>query len=301
MSGEVVSPLEDASPNKAAAGQAPVRTIRRHPRQLLPGDRLEVIESLLEQHGRVRASELAELFGVTDETIRRDLTRLAKTGRIRREHGGAATGRAQDERTTSVRLRENAAEKIAIGNRAALLVEEESTIALDSGTTTLCLARALRSRVGLLVVTTAVTNAFELVDAPGVTVVMAGGVVRPATYGATGRFTVAMLHDVHVNQAFLGIHSVSAKAGLTYPRFEEADVKRAMIEAASRVVLLADHSKFGRESLVKVAPLTAVHTIVTTPGIDPAEAEAIRDMGVELIIAPIASSDLAADGELGMD
>jgi DeoR/GlpR family transcriptional regulator of sugar metabolism len=198
-----------------------------------------------------------------------------------------------------VRLREHGPEKIAIGNRAALLVEDGTTIALDSGTTVLCLARALRNRRELLVVTTAVTNAFELVDAVGITVVMAGGVVRPTTYGATGRFAVAMLRDVHVDQAFMAIHSVSASAGLTYPGFEEADVKRAMIAAASKVVLLADHSKFGRQSLVKVAPLTAVHTIVTTPGIDPAEAEAIRAMGVEVIIAPVASAKGVSSDEDG--
>ncbi len=257
-------------------------------RPMLPADRLEIIRSLLETRGSVRASELVDLFGVTDETIRRDLTRLASTGRVRREHGGAIAVRPQDERTTEVRLHERAAEKIAIGRRAAQLVEDGSTILIDSGTTTLWFARALRARTSLTVVTTAVTNAFELVDMLGITVIMAGGVIRPATYGATGRLAVATLREVHVDQVFLAIHSISAKGGLTYPGFDEADVKRAMIDAGAKVILLADHTKFGRESLVKVAPVAAVNTIVTTPGVDPAEADAIRELGVEIIFAPIA-------------
>ena len=264
-------------------------------RQLLPADRLEVIKSLVVELGRVRASELVDLFGVTDETIRRDLSRLASAGRVRRAHGGAFAVSPQEERTTEKRLHENAAEKIAIGNRAAMLVQDGSTIVLDSGTTTLCLARALRFKRDLVVVTTAVTNAFELVGIPGITVVMAGGVVRPATYGATGRLAVATLREVHVDQVFLATHSVSAKGGLTYPGFDEADVKRAMIEAGAKVVLLADHTKFGRTSLVKVAPITAVQTIITTPGVDLAEVDAIRDLGVELIVAPLLPTS-AQDG-----
>lgn len=92
---------------------------------------------------------------------------------------------------------------------------------------------------------------------------------------------------------------MSSKGGLTYPGFDEADVKRAMIEAGAMVVLLADHLKFGRESLVKVAPITAVQTIITTPGVDPAEVEAVRDLGVELIVAPLLSRSAQDGGEPG--
>jgi DeoR/GlpR family transcriptional regulator of sugar metabolism len=252
---------------------------------MLPADRLQVIADLVRERGSVRGSELVELLGVTDETIRRDLARLASLGVVRRAYGGAIAAPARDETTTAIRLREHAAEKIAIGERAAMLVAPGTTIILDSGTTTLCLARALRRVHGLVVVTTAVTNAVELVGNPDTTVVMTGGVIRPITFGASGALAAATLHELHVDQAFLAMHSVSAKGGLTYPSFEEVDAKRAMIEAASEVILLADHSKFGREALVRVAPITAVHRIVTTPGIDPAEAAAIRELGIDLIIA----------------
>lgn len=267
-----------------------VEVVGSVPSQMLPADRLQVIADLVRERGSVRGSELVDLLGVTDETVRRDLSRLARLGVLKRARGGAIAMRAHEETNTAVRLREHAAEKIAIGNRAAELVVDGSTILLDSGTTTLCLARALRRKRDLVVVTTAVTNAVELVGIPGTTVVMTGGVIRPATFGASGQLAAATLRELHVDQAFLAIHSVSVAGGLSYPSFEEVDAKRAMIAAASEVILLADHSKFGREALVRVAPINAVNKIVTTPGVDPAETEAIRDLGIEIIVAdPLAA------------
>lgn len=252
--------------------------------QMLPADRLQVIADLVRERGSIRARDLVAALGVTDETIRRDLARLAEKGVLRRSHGGAIALRPGDETDTSFRLREHAAEKLAIGRRAAELVADGSSIILDSGTTTLGLARALHGKRELVVVTTAVTNAVELVGNPGTTVIMTGGVIRPTTFGASGQLAAATLRSLHVDQVFLAIHSVSVEGGLTYPLLEEVDAKRAMIEAASEVILLADHSKFGRQALVRVAPITAVHRIVTTPGIDPTEADAIRDLGIDLMI-----------------
>ncbi len=252
---------------------------------MLQADRLQVIADLVREQGSVRGRDLVRVLGVTDETIRRDLARLAEQGVVRRAHGGAVAIRPGDETDTALRLREHASEKIAIGQRAAELVADRSSIILDSGTTTLCLARALRAKRDLVVITTAVTNAVELVGNPGTTVIMTGGVIRPTTFGASGQLAAGTLRDLHVDQTFLAIHSVSVRGGLTYPMLEEVDAKRAMIEAAAEVILLADHSKFGRQALVRVAPITAVHRIVTTPGIDPDEAAAIRDLGIDLIIA----------------
>jgi DeoR family fructose operon transcriptional repressor len=252
--------------------------------QLLAADRLQVIADFIRERGSVRSRDLVQALGVTDETIRRDLARLAEQGLVRRAHGGALAVRPSDETDTAFRLREHAVEKAAIGRRAAELVADGSSIILDSGTTTLGLARALRGKENLVVVTTAVTNAIELVGNPTMSVIMTGGMIRPSTFGASGQLAAATLRGLHVDQTFLAIHSVSVAGGLTYPSFEEVDAKRAMIEAASEVILLADHSKFGRQALVRVAPITAVQRIITTAGIDPDEAAAIRDLGIDLII-----------------
>ena len=278
---------------KESCGLLWYRPLMRQP--LLPADRLQLIADLIRERGSVRGRDLVDVLGVTDETIRRDLDRLAGKGLVRRAHGGAVAVRPGDETDTSFRLREHEREKVAIGRTAAELVADGSSIILDSGTTTLCLARSLRPKSDLTVVTTAVTNALELVGNPGTTVIMTGGVIRPTTFGASGQLAAATLRGLHVDQTFLAIHSVSAAGGLTYPLFEEVDAKRAMIDAASEVILLADHSKFGRQALVRVAPMTAVQRIVTTPGVDPDELAAIRDLGIEVIVVEL-DDDMAAAG-----
>ncbi len=269
-------------------------------RPRLPDDRRQLIADLVRERGSVRGSELVDMLGVTDETIRRDLSRLEEQGVVRRAHGGAIA-LTKEETNTGVRLQEHAEEKVAIGERAAELVRPGSTIILDSGTTTLCLARALHGVSDIMVVTTAVTNALELVGNPGTTVVMTGGVIRPLTYGASGALAAATLHELHVDQAFIAMHSVSLQGGLMYPSFEEVESKRAMIEAASEVILLADHSKFGRDALVRVAPLTAVHRIVTSTGIDRDIAAGIRDRGIDLIIVDPAVRRTVEDGDRPAD
>ncbi len=128
------------------------------------------------------------------------------------------------------------------------------------------------------------------------TVILTGGLVRPATLGAVGDLAVATLRELHVDQAFMAMSSVTLQGGLTYPSFDEVAVKRAMIDAASEVILLADHSKFGHDSLVRVAPLDAVSVIVTSAACDPSLVAEFREIGVNVILAgaPAAAGKEAA-------
>lgn len=253
------------------------------PRSFAP-DRRRRIAELVREHGSVRASELIDVFGVTDETIRRDLKHLAEVGIVLRAHGGAVAAAAR-ETNFSRRLQENEAAKIAIAHAAADLVKDGSTIIIDSGTTAVHFTRALKGKHELVVITNAVTNAIELMESADVTVILTGGQLRPATFGAVGDLAVATLRELHVDQTFLAINSFSIDGGLTYPSFEEVAVKRAMIAAGAEVVLLADASKFGRNSLVRVAPLDVLTRIVTTSGIDAEGTTALRELGIELIVA----------------
>jgi DeoR family transcriptional regulator, fructose operon transcriptional repressor len=264
-------------------------------------DRQKRIASLIRERGVVRASELTDMFGVTDETIRRDLAHLAEVGIVRRLHGGAVAEHTREESNFERRRREHQAEKIAIAHAAAAYVTDGSTIIIDSGTTTVQLARELADKRDLVVVTNAVTNAVELMDNPNITVVLSGGVVRPATFGAVGEMAVANLNELRVDQVYLAISGISIEGGLTYPSFEEAAVKRAMISAASEVILLVDSSKFGRDSMVRVAPLEAVTRIITDPGIDRQMIAHLREIGVELIIASPYSGPVDGDGPDGTD
>lgn len=252
-------------------------------RPMLARERQRLIVELLHERGSVHATQLANEFGVTHETIRRDLNSLAEAGALTRAHGGAVAA-VDGETTFGQRLGVFEREKVAIGRVAAALVKDGTRILLDSGTTTLALARSLRSKRDLVVVTNAVTHAGELMKLREITVVMTGGMVRRSTYGTFGELTVDALKQMHVDQVFLATHSVSAAAGLTYPAFEEIAAKRAMVASGTEVILLADASKIGRVSLLQIAPITSVSKIITAGAVDPAEAARIRNLGVELVV-----------------
>jgi DeoR family fructose operon transcriptional repressor len=283
-----VEPIALTARNGGSVGKMAKRSIG-----LVAFERQRRIAELVRDRGSVRASELVHLFGVTDETIRRDLSRLAELGVLHRAHGGAVATPTRAESTFSRRLQEHEAEKIAIARAAADLVTDGSTIIIDSGTTAVHFARALKTKHDLVVITNAVTNAIELMESTDVTVVLTGGVVRPTTLGAVGDLAVATLGELRVDQTFLAINSVSLEGGMTYPRFEEVAVKRAMIAAASEVILLADHSKFGHDSLVRVAPLGVLNRIVTSEGCDPDTVAALRELGIDVIVAPVAPISVA--------
>jgi len=259
----------------------------RRPIGLVAPERRRRIAELVRDRGSVRASDLMDLFSVTDETIRRDLAQLADLGVLLRAHGGAVAAPTRAESSFSLRLREHQAEKAAIARAAADLVSDGSTIIVDSGSTAVHFVRALKSKRDLIVVTNAVTNAIELMDSPAITVVLTGGIVRPTTFGAVGELAVATLRELRVDQTFLAINGVSIEGGLTYPNFDEVAVKLAMIAAASEVILLADHSKFGHDSLVRVAPIDVLTQIVTSPGGDPEMLAALRERGIDVIVAPL--------------
>jgi DeoR family transcriptional regulator, fructose operon transcriptional repressor len=250
----------------------------------LAAERQRSIAEQVRERGSVRAAELAAGFDVTAETIRRDLMALEERGLVRRAHGGAVAA-AGAEASFTQRLGVREAEKLAIAARAANLVGDGMRILIDSGTTTLALARMLRQKRGLVVVTNALSHASELMRNPETTVILTSGVLRRSTLGAVGDLAIDALEQLRVDRAFVAIHSVSAADGLTYPSFEEVGVKRAMIAASGDVTLLADSSKVGRTSLFQVAPIAALRRLVTDGQVDADEAARIREAGVEVVLA----------------
>jgi DeoR/GlpR family transcriptional regulator of sugar metabolism len=270
----------------------------------LAPQRLLAIRDLVRERGGVRSTELVERFAVTAETIRRDLVQLADMGVVQRTYGGAVAvdaSEANDEPVPeySGRLLEQPNEKRWIGEWAAQLVEDGDAIIVDAGTTTLCLVQALRGKRDIVVATNAMPHALELMTYPGITVLLIGGLVKVGTLSTVGDLAIAAVRELQVRRTFLASWSVSARGGLTDLQLDEVGIKRAMIRAASEVILLADHTKFGRESVMQIAPLDAIHQIVTSEGIDPAEAEAIRNLGVELhVVGPHASAGASAGESL---
>ncbi|WP_029067963.1 DeoR/GlpR family DNA-binding transcription regulator [Jonesia quinghaiensis] len=229
--------------------------------------------------GRVEVTALATDLDVTQETIRRDLTALERRGLLRRVHGGAIpVERLGLEPAVSEREHTNPESKDAISRAALNELPENGSILLDAGTTTVRLAALIPHDAELVVVTHAIAVANALSNHPGITLHLVGGQVRGRTLAAVGPWALAALQNIHVDVAFVGTNGLSVERGLTTPDIDEAEVKRALVRAARRTVVMADHSKLGRDEFASFAPVTAIDTLITDAT---AETEILRDLDLQ--------------------
>lgn len=255
---------------------------------LYPEERQQAIAELVAQRGRVAVTAVAEEFGVTTETVRRDLAVLERAGLLRRVHGGAvpAGSLTLAEPGLGERHGTRSEQKRAIAAAALdLLPGAEGSIVLDGGTTTAALADLLPTDRPLLAATSSVPIAARLAPAPAITLLMLGGRVRGVTQCSVGEATVRALDELRVDVAFLGANGVSATHGFTTPDDAEASVKRAMVRAGQRVVVLADSSKLDREHLVRFAPVQDVDVLVTDTEADPGIVAELEKAGIDVVLA----------------
>jgi DeoR family fructose operon transcriptional repressor len=251
-------------------------------------ERHEAIAGMVADRGRVAVTVLAEQFGVTTETVRRDLAMLERAGTVRRVHGGAVPAGALSlvETHLGERRGTRTEQKAKIAAAALdLLPGPDGSLLLDGGSTTAALADVLPGDRGLYVVTNSVPISARLSALPGVTLHVLGGRVRGITQTAVGDSTNQALADLRVDVAFLGTNGISPAHGFSTPDEAEAATKRAMARAASRVVVLADSSKLGREHLVRFAAVEDVDALVTDSGADPDTVARLEDAGVEVVLA----------------
>ncbi|MEU2611606.1 DeoR/GlpR family DNA-binding transcription regulator [Micromonospora sp. NPDC007271] len=237
--------------------------------------------------GGARVTELAGEFGVSDMTIRRDLEALHERGLLAKVHGGAtlAGPGSTDEpgfRAKSVR---QSAEKAAIAGHAARLVRPGAAIALSAGTTTAELARRLVEVPGLTVVTNSlpVAEILHVGGRPDQTVVLTGGVRTPSD-ALVGPLAVAALGTLHLDLLFLGVHGISERAGFTTPNLMEADTNRALVAAADRLVVLADHTKWGTVGISSIVGLDAADVLVTDDRLAADARRVLEDRVGELVV-----------------
>lgn len=236
--------------------------------------------------GRVDVAELASSFAVSLETVRRDLTVLERAGVLRRVHGGAMpAGRLRHEPELAVRAAERLPQKRRIAQTAVAELGGASTVLLDAGSTTAQLAELLPTGADLTVITNALPLALSLSHRTDLTVHMLGGRVRPRTLATVDAATLAGLADLCVDVAFLGTNGVSTAHGFTTADPSEAAVKRAMVRAARRVVVLADASKVGDDQLARFAGLDEVEALVIDDAIDPRVAADFEAAGPRVVIA----------------
>lgn len=249
-------------------------------------ERRQAILAEVRRSGAVSIKDLARLLDATEVTVRRDLVRLDAQGLLDRRHGGAVTpGSLTREPTHRQKAIEAAAEKAAIGALAATLVRPGDAVAIGPGTTTAALARALVGVADLTVVTSSLLVATALAEAPGVEVVLTGGTVRGAVLALVGSDAERSLEGVRTDRVLLSGNGLTAARGLSTPTVVVAGVDRALVATAGEVVVLADSSKVGRETMVRTVPATAIDVLVTDPGADADELAGLADAGVDVRVA----------------
>ncbi|HEY2948307.1 MAG TPA: DeoR/GlpR family DNA-binding transcription regulator [Micromonosporaceae bacterium] len=249
-------------------------------------ERQQEIARLARRNSRVDVMTLADELNVTAETIRRDLTVLERAGVLRRVHGGAIpVERIGFEPAVAARDAVLTAEKERIAKAALAEVPEEGAIILDAGTTTARLAQVLPNDRELTVVVNSPVLATILGPRPNITVLLLGGRLRGRTLAAVDDWALRPLADLYVDVAFMGTNGCSVERGLTTPDQAEAAVKRAMIAAARRVVVLADHTKVGNDNLARFGALSDVDVLITDSALDAELATDIEDAGVRVVCA----------------
>jgi len=248
-------------------------------------ERHQLLAQRARRDGRVDVGDIAAELGVAPETIRRDLGVLERQGTVRRVYGGAvAIERLDFEPEVAQRDQTNAAEKDAIARAALDHVPDRGSILLDAGTTTSRIATLLHDRE-LTVITNSIPISSILANRPGITLHILGGRVRGTTLAAVEDWTLRMLDGLLVDVAFVGANGFSAEHGCTTPDIAESAVKAALVTAARKRVLVADHTKYGTDQLSRFAKLSEIDVLITDGGIDPAAVGELAEAGPEVVLA----------------
>ena len=245
----------------------------------MKGARQRSIQELLRAHGSMTVRQLSTHFDVSEATIRRDLKQLSGTAGLERMHGGVAFNE-DDEPPVIVRRRENAAAKLALGRRAAEEVYDGATIFIAGGSTMACLAECLEDKRELTVITNAHNVASELAKAPGVSIIMTGGVLRKRDMSLIGPLAERVLHQMPLEAAFMSVHGVNADAGLTTLFAPEASTMRVVVDAAPRLVVVVEAYKVGRVQPIALGPATAADLLITDADPDSDDVARLAAAGV---------------------
>lgn len=247
--------------------------------------RRKEITQLFLREGKVKVGQLAKTFGVTTETIRKDLILLERQGLIRRGNGRAEVINELTEQKFSDKSREHVAEKRAIASAAAARIPEHVTVFLDAGSTVYELARQLIFRRDLTVVTNFMPVA-SLLSANGLKVLLIGGEIRPASGGATGQLAMDAIRQIHADLAIMATSGFQNAAGPCVENFSDASVKRAMMEQALSVMVLTDSSKAHWRAMVNVAAWQDVDTVISDTALPAETAEQLRQAAELILVDP---------------
>ncbi len=243
---------------------------------MLIAERRQSILNLLTKEGFISITELGKCFDVSEMTIRRDLAYLQEQGLLKRTYGGAVpTEPAFFELSQQVKLSAFVSEKERIASYCAEIITDGDVIILDSGSTTMQIARKLKDR-NLTVITNDLFIISELANYPTIQLLVVGGEVRRATNNMTGLKAIEFFNDLHANKLFLGVEGVEEQSGLSVPDLAELSIKRRMMRSARQVIVVADHSKIGRNTMGVIAPLNEADLLITDHGVNKEVMETIE-------------------------
>jgi DeoR/GlpR family transcriptional regulator of sugar metabolism len=257
---------------------------------LSQNERLQQILQMLDTRDSVHVTELAQTFAVSEVTVRNDLSELARQGLVARFRGGVRPlQRGQSELGFDFRLRLEVDRKRAIARAAAAMIDDGEAIALDASTTAYYLALELRAKRELVVVTNGMLIAASLADAPGISVLVTGGILRLSAMSLVGDLGADLLRATRINKGFLGARGLSLERGLMDLNPDEVRIKQEMADACERVIAILDGTKWHRSGLLSFVPADSVHAIVTDSSAPTAEVEAWRARGIEVVAAEVAA------------
>jgi DeoR/GlpR family transcriptional regulator of sugar metabolism len=246
--------------------------------------RRDAIAMSVAQNGQVTVADLSDGLHVSPMTVRRDLELLEEQGLIRRVRGGALARISNAYEPPYVgRSGKQSEAKQRIAKAALDLVIDGDTIVLDTGTTCLELARALKGRKVITVVTAALRAAMELANEPDIRVVVAGGFLRAGELSLVGALAENVFHEFNCDTAFVGVGGVHLSKGITDFNPDDARIKRLAVTTAARKVVLADASKLGRAAFVNVARVDEIDVLITDASKDHVAVQALIDLGVSVI------------------
>ncbi len=252
---------------------------------MLANDRYNKILDILERDGSVKTSKLVELLGISLETVRRDLDFLEKQGELQKVHGGAILKNKEGVNLTySLREVKNTEEKKEIATLALNYIKEGETIALNSSTTNIEIARLIKNRYSsLTIVTNSLRIAEELADIKGINLILAGGVYNKNEFAFLGEITSNFLDNFSVDKSFVSVGGISLKRGITDFLMDEVLVERKMIEIGEEVIILADSSKIDSNSLIKICEMKDIDFIITDSKLDNNIKQKYKDDNINII------------------
>ncbi|HZM24828.1 MAG TPA: DeoR/GlpR family DNA-binding transcription regulator [Anaerolineales bacterium] len=248
-------------------------------------ERQKQIHSLLTKQGRLSVAEIVKQFSISQATARRDLESLASQGKAQRVHGGViAVEQAPPELPILQRESEQLGEKARIGRETADLIADNETVFLGSGTTVLEVARNLRDRKKLTVITNSLPVLNILAGTEEITLISLGGMLRESELSFIGHITEQALNEIRADKVILGIRGLSLEHGLTNDYLQETLTDRAIIRIGRELIVVADHTKVNRVSTVMLAALDVIHTFVTDAKADKKFILALKRQGIQVIV-----------------